>query len=154
MKYANNNNTTAAAYTLAQIREIKAVLDAEGVDWKEFIRESADSDDFEIDGFRFIRESAIDDIVVAQYTDEPYILGCFLDSFIADNSSLSYPIVQALQEAGKFVEIGQHLIDSGEAEEMILEACRLDGYGHLMNSYDGYTREDLLEPAGFYFWRV
>ena len=139
---------------MKQIREIKRVLDAEGVDWKDFIRESRESDDFEIDGFRFIRESAIDDIVVAQYEDDPYVLGCFTDWFIAENSDLSYDVVQALQSAEKFKAIGQHLIDSGYAEDMILEACRIDGYGHMMYSYDGSTNEDLLEPAGFYFWRV
>ena len=148
------NATKTKDYTRQQIREIKAILEAEGVDWKDFIRESRESDHFEIDGFRFIRESAIDDIVVAQYEDEPYVLGCFTDWFIAENSSLSIEIVQALQSAEKFEEIGQHLIDSGKAEEMILEACRIDGYGHMMNSYDGDTREDLLSPAGFYFWRV
>lgn len=141
-------------FTMQQIREIKAILDAEGVDWKDFIRESADSDDFELDGFRFIRESAIDDIVVDQYEDDAYVLGCFTDWFIADNSSLSLEIVQALQSAEKFEALGQHLIDSGESKDMILEACRLDGYGHMMNSYDGDTREELLEPAGFYYWEV
>lgn len=141
-------------YTKEQIREIKSILDAEGIDWKEFIREAMESDDFEIDGFRFIHESAINEIVVDQYENDPYVLGCFTDWFISDNSSLSFDIVQALQQAEKFEIIGQHLIDSGEAEPMILEACRLDGYGHMMNSYDGNTREDLLEPAGFYFWRV
>lgn len=151
-RFANNNK--AAAYTLSQIREIKAVLDAEGIDWKDFIRESRESDDFELDGYRFIRESAIDAIVVDQYENDPYALGCFSDWFIADHTNLFLGILQALQQAEKFEIIGQHLIDSGEARDLILEACRLDGYGHMMNSYDGGTNEDLLAPAGFYFWRV
>ena len=146
--------TNATKITKDQIREIKAVLDAEGVDWKDFIQKSRESDDFEIGEFRFIHESAIDDIVVCQYEDDPYVLGCFNDWFIADNSTLSLDIVQALQSAGAFDAIGQHLIDSGEYEDVIIEACRIDGYGHMMNSYDGSTREDLLAPAGFYFWRV
>ena len=149
-----NTTKTAKDYTMEQIREIKAILDAEGVDWKEFIRESRESDDFELDGYRFIRESAIDEIVVSQYEDDPYVLGCFTDWFISDHSSLSLEIVQALQSAEKFDAIGEHLIDSGESKDMILEACRFDGYGHMMDSYDGDTREELLTPAGFYFWRV
>ena len=141
-------------YTIKQIREIRSVIDALDIDWREFIREARECDDFELDGYRFIREAAIDDIVVGQYEDDAYILGCFNDWFIADNSSLSLDIVQALQSAEKFEAIGQHLIDSGEARDMILEACRIDGYGHMLDSYDGDTNEDLLELAGFYFWRV
>jgi hypothetical protein len=33
-----NTTKTAKDYTMEQIREIKAILDAEGVDWKDFIR--------------------------------------------------------------------------------------------------------------------
>lgn len=137
-----------------QCRAIKAELDSNSIDWKAVAREIAEeSQDFEVDGYRFIAESAIDQIAIDSYIDEPYILGCFVSSFIADNSSLSYDIIEALQSAEKFEAIGQHLIDEEEAEDMILEACRIDGYGHMLNSYDGGTEEGLLH-LGYYYFRV
>lgn len=137
-----------------QCRQIKDELEQNGIDWKEAARQIAEeAQDFEVDGYRFIHKGSIDQIAVDSYLGDPYLLGMFNASFIADNSSLSFDIVRVLQRSDEYEAIGQHLLDADEAEDMILEACRIDGYGHMLNSYDGSCDEGLLD-LGYYYFRV
>lgn len=142
--------------TFSQIKSIKAFADdcCGSVDWKELVKNiTEETDDFELDNYRFIRVDDIDRVLEDYLTSDPYSLGCFSDWFIADNSDLSYDIVKALQSAEKFSEIGQHLIDNADMTAFTDSAVCSDGYGRFLAGYDGETMEDLL-PFGYYAFRT
>ena len=141
--------------TYSELKQIKNFCDDCNIDnWREVVEniENLD-DDFEVDGYRFIHENEIDKIQIEELESDPYILGCFNDWVIADNTDLSYDIVQALQSADKYEALGQHIIDSDCVESIQQEYSRLDGYGHHFSHYDGETREDLLD-FGYYVFRI
>lgn len=100
--------------------------------------------DFEIDGYRFIHEDEIDEILVDELEADPYVLGCFNAWFIADNTHLSIDIVETLQKNDAYKELGQHIIDNNYTEDLAYEYVRLDGYGHHFATYDGENEEILL----------
>lgn len=104
-------------------------------------------DDFEIDNYRFISVDEIDNIQVEELKSDSYLLGCFNADFIADNSSLSYDIVKALQEGEQYDAIGEHLIDNDNVEEIQQEYSRIDGYGHHFAHYD--HNEHVLNTINF-----
>lgn len=118
--------------------EITELVDA----WVDVVTEVYNqSDDFEIEGYRFIRQECIDDIQLEEMESDAYALGCYDASFISDCSDLSYCIVKALQSGEKFKELGQHLINNGHIEEMQSEYSRIDGYGHHFAHHDHATHE-------------
>jgi len=125
-----------------------------GEDWREIVNNiESDESDFCVGNYRFIKESEIDSIQIDELEDDPYILGCFNDWFLADVTDLSYDIIQALQKAEKYEAIGQHIIDNNLTKDIQSEYSRLDGYGHHFSGYDGETLEDLLS-LGYYSFRV
>ena len=139
--------------TFADIRAIFEVADELNLSRRDLASQIMDSiEDFMVDDYRFIRSDSIDGIQCDELSGDPYMLGCFTGWFIADVSDLSYDIVTALQEAEKFEELGQHLIDNDFVGEMQSEYSRLDGYGHHFASYDGATNEELLY-LGYYHFR-
>lgn len=122
------------------IKQIKEFCDEISVSYREVVISIAgEENDFEIDNYRFIKEDSIDKIQQDELESDPYILGCFNDWFIADNTDLSYDIVKALQEAGNYTALGQHIIDNDYVSDMQLEYARLDTYGHHFAHYDGET---------------
>lgn len=142
--------------TFTQCKEVKSFCEdlCGSVDWRELIGKMvAYESDFELDNYRFISKDQIDQIQRDELANDAYILGCFNDWFIADNTDLSFDIVKALQSAEKFEAIGQHIIDNdfvGDIQEAYSSA---DGYGHHFAGYDGDTMEDLLE-FGYYCFRT
>jgi hypothetical protein len=129
--------------TFTEVKEIFEFADELGIDRRELAQNIIDgAEDFEIDCYRFIEEDEIDKIQVEELQSDPYILGCFNTSFIADNSNLSYDIVEALQKGDQYESLGQHLIDNDCVEDMQEEYSRLDGYGHHFAHYDHHTMED------------
>lgn len=141
--------------TFSQLKSIYSFCEENNIDDVREVVENivTEESDFEVNDFRFIDEDEIDSIQVDELEADPYILGCFNDWFIADNSDLSIDIVQALQQAEKFEAIGQHLIDNDNVKDLQKEYASADGYGHHFSSYDGETLEDLLH-LGYYAFRL
>ena len=139
---------------LSQLRKIYSFADDISEDPREIISGIVDeTDDFTVGDYRFIREDAIDQIQCDELESDPYILGCFTEWFIADNTDLSLDIVQALQKAGSYDAIGQHIIDNNYLKAIQDDYSSQDGYGHHFATYDSETLEDLL-TLGYYVFRV
>ena len=125
-----------------------------GEDAREIINNiDLDEESFDVGNYRFIKESEIDRIQQEELSSDPYILGCFNDWFIADNTDLSYDIVKALQKSESFEAIGQHIIDNDYVSDIQQAYSSEDGYGHYFSGYDGETMEDLLH-LGYYCFRT
>lgn len=142
--------------TLKDIRKIIDILNEDTFvyDWKEFLRTiNSGKRDFVMNKYRFIHKDDIDNVVIESYLGDEYVLGSFYPSFISEASDLSEELVKAIQDAGRNELIGQHLIDNGYAEDMIIGASAQDGYGAMLDSYDGNTNERLVDLLGYYFWR-
>ena len=140
-----------------KIQEIKSVINLckdLSIDFKEVVINIEKSvSDFEVDNYRFISESEIDEIQCNELSSDSYTLGCFKADFIANNTNLSYEIVKALQEADKYDAIGNYIIANEYVSAIQSEYARLDGYGSHFASYDGDTGEELLH-LGYYYFRV
>ena len=99
------------------------------------------SQDFEVSEYRFIHTDAIDQILIDELASDTYILGCFNDWFLSDCSGLNIRIIQALQKAEAFEELGELMID--HIEEIASEYSSIDGYGNHFAPYDHATNEVL-----------
>ena len=138
---------------LSQLRDVKELSIELDIDFKELTEQIIDeSDDFEIDNYRFIKVSEIDTIQQNELKNDLYILGCFNASFIADNTNLSLKVIQALQKAEAFEELGELIID--DIETLQSEYSRLDGYGHHFAHYDGNENEITLNDVEYYYFKV
>ena len=146
------NNTYATTYT--NLKEIKTFCDIHSIDdWKEVTENLLSaSDDFEVNDYRFIRASEIDKIQIEELSSDLYILGCFTDWFITENTNLPLKVVQALQKAEAYEELGELMIDS--IEDIQAEYARLDGYGHHFAHYDHVTIEETFNGIEYYIFRV
>ena len=146
-------DTAEKSLKLSELRTIWNIAKEHSIDFREIVEAILeDQPDFIIDDFRFIKESEIDRIQCEELESDPYILGCFESWFIADHTELSFDIVEALREAGKFEAIGQHIIDNDYVKEIQSAYARIDGYGHHFAGYDSETREELLD-LGYYFFK-
>lgn len=104
-------------------------------DYREVISH-AGNDDFEVDGVRFIADSAIDQIQQDELSSDEYILGCFNAWFIADVLGIDIEVIEAMQKAEAFEAIGKLIISRGKLEELQEDYASADGYGHHFNNYD------------------
>ena len=138
---------------LSQLRDVKNLSNELDIDFRELTEQITDeNDDFEIDNYRFIKVSEIDTIQQDELKSDLYILGCFTDWFIADNTDLSLKVVQALQNAEAFEELGELIVD--DIETIQSEYSRLDGYGHHFGRYDGNEYEITLNDVDYYYFKV
>ncbi len=141
--------------TALSFSEVKAIYnDCEelGVDPREVVENIANEvDDFEVDNHRFIKVAEIDDIQQEELKGDAYMLGCFNASFIADHSTLSIDIIEALQSGDKYEELGQHLIDNHNYVDMQEGYASADGYGHHFAGYD-HNEHDISQ--GYLAFRV
>ena len=138
---------------LAQLRDVKNLSNELDIDFRELTEQITDeNDDFEIDNYRFIKVSEIDTIQQDELKSDLYILGCFSDWFIADNTDLSLKVVQALQKAEAFEELGELIVD--DIETLQSEYSRLDGYGHHFGRYDGNEYEITLNDVEYYYFKI
>ena len=137
----------------SEIKQIKEFCDNNGIDWRE-VTENINylESDFEVDNFRFILESDIDEIQRNELLSDYYILGCFNDWFISEHCGISLNVVQALQKTENYEALGELMAD-GSICDLQIEYARLDGYGHHFAHYDGNTHDDLLN-LGYYVFRV
>ena len=138
----------------SEIKQIIEFCEECGIDHREVINNIiSEEEDFNVDDYRFIHHDDIDKIQVDELQNDPYMLGCFGDWFLADITDLSVDIIQALQEAEKYEVIGEHIIDNNLTEELQSEYSRLDGYGHHFAHYDHNTMGDLYN-LGYYVFRT
>lgn len=114
---------------------------------------SEENTDFEIDSYRFITEDEALNEVVNMYKYDEYLLGCFNAGFIEDFIDLDYDSIKTIQERELFEVIGKLIINSGNIEAMMEEYICLDGYGHALNSYDGYNKEITLNNIDYIYFK-
>ncbi len=110
-------------------------------DWREVLSElQSGADDFTVDNVRFISDDSILSVMVDEiFNGDDYMLGCFNASFIAENSSLNYELVEACQQADAYSAIGKALndtLDEDQKEAFCEARARADSYGHHFNHYD------------------
>ena len=138
---------------LAQLRDVKNLSNELDIDFRELTEQITDEvDDFEIDSYRFIKVSEIDTIQQDELKSDLYSLGCFIDWFIADNTNLSLKVIQALQKAEAFEELGELIVD--DIETIQSEYVRMDGYGHHFGRYDGNEYEITLNDVEYYYFKI
>ena len=138
---------------LSQFRNIKELSNELDIDFRELTEQITDeNDDFEIDNYRFIKVSEIDLIQQNELKDDLYSLGCFNADFIEDNTNLSLKVIQALQKAEAFEELGELMLD--DIETLQSEYSRLDGYGHHFGRYDGNEYEITLNNVEYYYFKI
>ena len=88
-----------------------------------------------------------DTILADELKNDPYILGCFNASFLADHCSVPLSLIEIIQKAEAYEDLGQHLIDTPNCVDAIAKGyAAADGYGHHFASYDGDTHELTSEP--------
>ena len=127
---------------LSQIKEVKVLCEdlASNPDFKEVVRNIVEGfDDFTVDNVRFIKDSAILEIMADEIFSDDYVLGCFNASFISENSDLNYELVIACQESGAFEAIGKALNDTltqDQKESFCANYASADTFGHHFNHYD------------------
>ena len=138
---------------LAQLRDVKNLSNELDIDFRELTEQiTEENNDFEIDNYRFIKVSEIDAIQQDELKSDLYILGCFNADFIEDNTNLSLKVVQALQKAEAFEELGELIVD--DIEIIQSEYSRLDGYGHHFGRYDGNEYEITLNDVEYYYFKI
>ena len=138
---------------LSQLRDVKNLSNELDIDFRELTEQITDKNgDFEIDNYRFIKVSEIDTIQQDELKSDLYSLGCFIDWFIADNTNLSLKVVQALQKAEAFEELGELMLD--DIETLQSEYVRMDGYGHHFGRYDGNEYEITLNDVEYYYFKI
>ena len=136
------------------IRNIIEVANNYGIDKRELYDNVINEvDDFEVDNYRFIKESEVLNEAVNMFKGDNYILGCFNADFISDNTNLSYNVVKALQKAEAFEELGE-LIQDNDLDSFIEEYARLDGWGHVFGSYDHTSDEITLNDESYIVFRT
>jgi hypothetical protein len=136
------------------IRNIITVANNYGINVRELYDNVINEvEDFEVDNYRFIKESEALNEAVNMYKGDNYMLGCFNADFISDNTNLSYNVVKALQKAEAFEELGE-LISDNDLDSFIEEYARLDGWGHVFGSYDGDNDEITFNDVDYIVFRV
>lgn len=125
----------------------KQVEEFAGGEWREMFEAFKNGEtDFEVNGYRFIYEDNIDEIMGDELSSDPYILGCFNASFIAAVTGLPEAIIKAAQDGEEHEAIGQWLIDEGHVYDssgpahyggIVANYVQSDGYGHHFATYDG-----------------
>ena len=103
----------------------------EATDWMD-----ADTDDFQVGDYRFIHDSAINQILADELESDLYVLGCFAPWFIADYLGIPTESVEAIQKAEQFEALG-HLIKAKGVASFAELYVTHDGYGHHFAHYDG-----------------
>lgn len=137
------NSIETKSMKFSEIKSIYSELDDLNIDDKRTVLENMlnNDSDFEVENYRFIHKDDIDTIQQDEMKSDPYMLGCFNAWFIADNTDLDIDIVEALQSADKYTELGNHILNNGYLEDMQSAYTSADGYGHHFNSYDGSENE-------------
>jgi hypothetical protein len=138
-----------------KLHEIKTLikflkdLNFETSDFKEVHLEmEAETEDFEVNDYRFIHKDSIDFIQRKELRNDLYLLGCFNSWFLSDCSGLPIELIEAGQKGEQFEAIGKAMLPYIDAIQE--EYSRLDGYGHHFSPYDGNESEVL----NYYVFRL
>lgn len=122
-----------------------------GIDVRDVLEHITDNyDDFEVDGYRFIKAKAIDEIMKFELEGDEYILGCFTPSFLHCVTGIDSDVFEAMQEAEAFEAIGKLILSGDHMDTLVNEYICHDGYGHHFAHYDG--NED--EIGDYYVFRT
>lgn len=120
-------------------------------DWREVITEWRDgSDNFEVDGVRFISDDVIDETLAEEIGNDDYVLGCFNAWFLADVLEIDQDAIEAMQKAEAFEAVGKLIKSMGKLEELAEAYARADGYGHHFNGYDFSEKEIRISGTLFH----
>ncbi len=114
----------------------------------------SESNDFEINGYRFITSDSIDSIQQEELSNDLYILGCFNASFLSEVLEMDQELIELVQEAEKYEKLGEMVINNGKIEKLQEGYSFLDGYGHHFAHYDGEEIEETLNGTDYYIFRV
>jgi hypothetical protein len=110
-------------------------------------------DDFEVGNYRVIKESAIDQIMANELSDDPYILGCFNADFLANILEIPQRIIEICQNAEAQQELGE-MLTTEQIEKLAREYAAADGYGHHFAHYDHQTEELVFDNDLYYVFRT
>ncbi len=134
-------------FTFTQMKQLKEIADGNFDAVRDAICDGWDSD------IRIIHRDEIDEAMKEELESDPYTLGCFNASFLADIETLNLDreFIEKLQESEAFEAIGELIIRTpGALEEIVEDYARLDGYGHHFSHYDG----DEHEVGNYYAFRI
>ena len=121
-----------------------------------FTEIDSQNENFEVDNYKFITHDEAVEEVSNMYQCDNYLLGCFNAGFISDVTNIDWRVIEALQKAEAFSELGMLILDylDNDLTELSEEYIRLDGYGHALNSYDGNYSEITLNGIDYIYFRV
>ncbi len=125
-------------------KELKKELENIGLD-EEAIKEALEymadgEDDFSVtsgrEDWRFIKESAIDEIQQKELAGDPYVLGGLNSVFIADILGISPETVEKIQKKDEYTALGEILLP--KIAEVQKKLKKEEGYGSHFAHYDYY----------------
>lgn len=122
-------------FALSFCRDLKAIL---GDDWREAVESMLeDEKDIHVGNYRLIHEDAILDVLAEELESDPYVLGCFLSTFLSDVTGWPVELIKAAQKGEAFEALGEAIISSGFIRKLAEKTVAWDGYGHHFSHYDG-----------------
>ena len=133
----------------SELKHIKTVCDglSSDIDWREVVQ--ANSDDFEVDGVRFIAADTIQSVLVDELSFDTYVLGSFTPYAIWVATGWPVILIEVLQDDGKYELIGDNM--SREQIEVLADHySSLEGYGTHFNSWDGSEEFITINNKPFY----
>ena len=132
-------------------KQFKNFANDNGLDFDQIWDEvQNESEDFNVDGFRFILKDEIDRIQTEELESDNYMLGCFNAWLIADVLDMDTDVIEAMQKAEAFEAIGKLIKSMGKVGDMQQDYVSADGYGHHFAHYDHNEHE----VGNYYAFRV
>ena len=139
----------------SEIKELYSDLEDLGIENPRYILENLDVDFYsECDNYRIIKDDDIDSIQCEELGSDLYMLGCFNASFLAMFLSIDADLIQIIQEAGKYEELGKAIIDADCLEELQEDYVSADGYGHHFAHYDHNDNEININGDLYHVFKV
>ena len=143
--------------TYSEVKDLIKLAQDLNIDKTELFAEvDSGNENFEVDNYKFTTHNEAVEEVSNMYQCDEYLLGCFNASFISDVTNIDFRVIEALQKAEAFSELGMLILDylDKDLTELSKEYIRLDGYGNALNSYDGNWREITLNGIEYIYFRV
>lgn len=134
----------AIQLTFSQCKQIKRLPESlfSEPDFREVVENIAEGQtDFYVDDVRFISDEVILSVMAEELSSDLYCLGCFNAHFLAPHMGIDQDIIEALQEAEGFEQLGKLIIEMCDMENLAEEYAIADGFGHHFNSSDGNSEE-------------